>query len=524
MSSRVRGLLQSQWPREARRIDVMLLRAGAIAAVLVLLAFTGSATVRESLAMMGGNNRLGRWSVQTLLMIQAGFGIGLVSRLAGDGVGDRKSGLLDLLSLTGCTPREWLLARLLVMAPSALSVWIVHLPFLYLAVSLGGVTWEQIFLAEGLLASSLAMLLAIGMSRAHDATSRAGIRNVWGILIAMEAALGLPAVLASSLGGFGVLVPGVVEDWLMFLSGCGTRRCIQSVLRNGATTPQILAAVAIPLGIAGIAMLVWLQRLYGESTERPVSDEPAPLPATAQQTSSASSPIAPRPVGGKRPSRRSWDDALAWQAYAVFHNGARVVLQRSLFYIAAGVLLLALSSAAPRGWSDFALSLFLLLCGGAMFRGITRAGECLQQEIRESTLPTLVLTPHEPVELHDGWSRGTWQLLRPELVLFAVGLVASLARDPEYLAPAMLSVGLGILAAGPFFTLSPLLPYTVKGIVTGLLVFLGMALCVFPSVLAGIFLHPWLAPVVLAPLVFGWNRICRSLVASWLAERLQTII
>ena len=520
MSSRVGELLQSLRPRETRRIDVVLLRAGAIASVVAILAFTQLATAREAMAAMGLHNRLGRYCVQTLLLVQGGFAIGLANRLAGDGVGDRRSGLLELLSLTGCTPGEWLRTRLLGMAPSVLSLVLVFVPFFHLAITMGGIDWSQILLAEALLGCAFAMLMGVGVLRAHDAANRASIRNLWGILVAMEAALGLPAVVVGGLMKLGVAVPGVVEEGLFFLSRCGTRTCIQSVLRGGASGPQLATAALIPLGVAAVATFLWLHRLYADPTDAPpaesngvVSAVPIPIPGVGVAA-----------VEVRRPSRRSWDDALAWQAYEVFQNGARVVSQRSKFYIAVAGLLLVLSRIAPTGWSDVALAWFFFLSIGAMFRGITRIGECLQQEIRESTLSTLILTPHEPVELHDGWSRGIWRLMRPELVLFGVGVVVSLLRDPVNLAPAIVTGGLGVLATGPFFTLSPLLPYTFKGIATGLLVFVGMIACAVIATLVGIFGHPWLAPVAMAPLVYGWNRLCRSLVASWLAQRLQSLV
>ncbi len=520
MSSRVGELLQSLRPREARRIDVVLLRAGAIAAIVAILAVTRLSSAREAMAVMGLNSRLGRYSVQTLLMVQAGFAIGLASRLAGDGVGDRRSGLLELLSLTGCTPGEWLRTRLLSMLPSVLSLAVVFVPFFHLAITLGGIDWDQIVLTEFLLGCAFAMLVGVGLLRGHEATNRAAIRNLWGILVALEAAFGLPIVIAGGLMKVGVAVPGVVEDGLLYLSRCGTRTCIQSVLRGSVSGTQLAVAALVPLGIAAMAIFLWMRRLYADPTEAPVIESapvasPVPIPLPGVSSVAA---------GTQRRSRRSWDDALAWQAYEVFQNGARVVGQRSKFYVVATAMLLILTWVAPDGWSDVVLSWFFLLCGGALFRGVTRVGECLQQEIRESTLSTLILTPHEPVELHDGWSRGIWRLMRPELVLFSVGIGVSLIRNSAQLSPAIVAIGIGILSTGPFFTLSPLLPYTFKGIATGLLVFAGMLVCAVAATLAALFGTPWFAPLVLAPLVYSWNRLCRWLVASWLSQRLQSLV
>lgn len=570
MSSRVWNLCRSLLPREAKRADLVVVRIVVIVAIVGITAVWRSSGLNSRTGAVWASSLVARRGLEMLFFAQALAGLAVVTRWAGDAVGDRKGGFLELLSLSGCTPPQWLATRLLTLLAAVATTWTIPIPFFYLAISFGGVEWRQIAIAEILLLCQLMMLAASGLVVAHGAAARSALRSLPSLVVALEVGQSVPAMLANLSSTLGWGTPSWMTGLFSFAAQATTRRCVLSALNGGLTAPQFAAGCIVPLAIAGIAFSYWLKELYSEPTDEPVSfamalgravrrllrkprsqsmDElPAPPPllpaATAEATlvptllrdspearpSVGMAPIARAsenrpavPEGATRVSRRSWDDALAWQAYAVFNRGEKGTKERGVLY---GGLTLCLVPvlAAGRPWTEIALATLLIVCVVSLFRGMSRAGECLQQEIKESTLPTLMLTPHEPQELHDGWSRGALRLLRPELGLLAVALIAVLLWDRETLAPAVVSVAVGLLSIGPFLTLSPLLPYTVTGIATGLLVFVGAAALAVAATLAGVLIHPWAAPVVLAPLAFAWNRICRSLVASWLLIRLQAAV
>ena len=129
-----------------------------------------------------------------------------------------------------------------------------------------------------------------------------------------------------------------------------------------------------------------------------------------------------------------------------------------------------------------------------MFIGRAKMGDCLQREIKEQTLPALLLTPHSSIELCDGWGRGAWKLMRPDLFLYGFGLAGALLYSPLQLAPIVTGLAILIQASGPFLVLSPLVPYSFRGILTGLgliaAVFVVGIICVGLS----IEIHPWLGP------------------------------
>lgn len=563
MSSRVWNLCQSLLPREAKRADLFIVRAGIILAIVTVMAVWRSSGITSRAGSVWASHVVGRYGLEMLLIVQALTGLTVATRLAGDGVGDRKSGFLEMLALSGCTPREWLATRLLTILPAIATTWTIPIPFFFLVISFGGLEWERILLAEVLLLCQLTMLVAVGLVLAHGAAARSALRSLPSLVVALELIQSAPAMLATFCASQGWGVPAWLLDGSSFVAQSTTRRCVLATIKGTTTGPQLLAGCLIPLSIAAIAIVLWLLRLYAEPTEespsfahtcgrwlrwllvRPreesidVSPLPAPtlaqdaalpvsVPVVSEAPAAATQVIAPaietrvdasKPVS--RRSRRSWDDALAWQAYVVFHSGEKGTMGRGLMYAAAGLFLSPVILMSGPPWGEFAMAGLLVLCGGALFRGMSRAGECLQQEIRESTLATLMLTPHEPEELHDGWSRGTLLLLRPELGLLLVAIVVTMLRDPETLAPCILSGGLWLLSLGPFLTLSPLLPYSFKGIATGLLIFAAAVAVIVAAVFAAVLVHPWAAPLVLAPLAYGWSRICRSLVASWLMTKLR---
>ena len=566
MSSRVWNLCQSLLPREAKRADLFLVRVAIIGAVLLITAMWRLGASPRS-GTVWASSVVARHGMQMLFIIQALAGLAVATRLAGDAVGDRKSGFLELLSLSGCTSSQWLGTRLLTVLPAVATTWTIPIPFFFLAFSFGGLDLQTIAIAEGLLLCQLMMLIAVGFVMAHGAAARSALRSLPSLVVALEVGQSVPGMLVTFAASVGWGIPAWVLDTSSFISRATTRRCVLAALQGGLTGPQLAAGCLIPLAIAGVALWHWMRELYSEPSEEPsslahasgrllrrllgkprsnafeenevaapafsatpppaVSPSAPAVPSAAVAKALAKAPTSePQPAVMKpvtRLSRRSWDDALAWQAYEVFNRGEKGTVERSLLYGTIGVLTIPFILLAGRPWAEFGMVGLLLSCIVSLFRGMSRAGECLQQEIKESTLSTLMLTPHEPAELHDGWSRGALRLLRPELGLLAVAFLLTLWRDPETLAPSAASVGLGLLAIGPFLTLSPLLPYTFSGIGTGLLVFAAAGVIATTGMVAGIYIHPWAAPLVLAPLVYGWNRLCRSLVGAWLMNKIRAL-
>jgi hypothetical protein len=91
----------------------------------------------------------------------------------------------------------------------------------------------------------------------------------------------------------------------------------------------------------------------------------------------------------------------------------------------------------------------------------------MTREVRDETLPMLLLTPHDAEEFFAGWQRGALRLAWPDIALCLGVAAVSLALDP--VAPLIvLGVGGAILCSAPFVMLWGLVPFSAEGLATGL--------------------------------------------------------
>ena len=141
MASRAVLLFESQAPRESRRIDSTVIRVLYLGFVISQLPIAA-----ESSPLQAGLRYL-----QATTVVHAALAVLLAVRLSGDVAGERASGMVGLLALSGVTAQEVVWSRLLLTIPSFLSVWLVRVPFLVLAFHLGGTTVHQILHIEALL-------------------------------------------------------------------------------------------------------------------------------------------------------------------------------------------------------------------------------------------------------------------------------------------------------------------------------------------------------------------------------------
>lgn len=222
-----------------------------------------------------------------------------------------------------------------------------------------------------------------------------------------------------------------------------------------------------------------------------------------------------------RASRRCWDDALAWQAYCFHGYGKRLVQVKCIAYSLLGLGLLL---SIPFGYQLPAFVGAAVICGVAMLAAVNKPSDCLSREIREQTLPTLLLTPNSTDDFYVGWQRGAWHLAWPD-ILFAAGIAAaSYALDP--VAPTIVvSLMIAILFSGPFMMLSPLVPFTFSGIATGMVLTFAAIFIVAICIGCGVTVHPLMAPVILLPLVWTFNRVLRrKILPHWMERKISTIV
>jgi hypothetical protein len=167
-------------------------------------------------------------------------------------------------------------------------------------------------------------------------------------------------------------------------------------------------------------------------------------------------------------------------------------------------------------------------CLVVMLIAVGKPSDCLSREIRDETMPTLLLTPNSITDYYLGWQRGAGRLAWPDVALAAVLALSAFALDP-IAPPSVVSVAVGILFAGPFMMLSPLVPFTFNGVATGLgLTFLFIVIvgiCIVVGFLSHPVFGPVFVPLVLVPLASLFNYLVRRHVLPyWMERKISTIV
>jgi hypothetical protein len=445
--------------------------------------------------------------LRSISAISLMFALILASRLGSDSVGDVSSGLLGLVRLSGTTPWQWVAFRLSQIWIGFVSVWIVRAPALFFMWTLGGVRLETILIAEAalllmfFLLSNLALLISFGAQTRRQIAGRIML-----LLFVFNTLIVLPSAIVGSMS---VYWPQWVGDEAVaameWVAGFGLNSQFTRATSGRVPLADLLPGAALYGGIA-IAALVWFWRLVRTVGTMTVEDRVRPQPTGKRGTA--------------RASRRCWDDALAWQAFVLVGRGGRMVKAKSLGYLLLAVIAWQV---VQYGYGLVAMLTLPVLCGGLLMNAINKPGECLTREINDKTIGTLLLTPHDYGELAAGWRRGAWRLAAPDLVEWGLLTLASTLVSPIG-PPVMVCIGLLLVFSQHFFILSPLMPFTFRGVTSGVALIFVFIVLASVCILAGLYFHPWAAPVVMAPLLWGFTFVLKRSLPYWMDKKLATIL
>jgi hypothetical protein len=526
---RVLAILRSTVLRESTRVDLALTRAFFLVVTFVVL--LSVAWSQRSVTVIGPAVH------STMLVLSLLLMVFLAVRLGGDSVGDFRSGMLAMLFLTGLTQRQWLIVRVVQLWAGFASVWLIRAPLLIFVFTLRGVSVEKIVVTETLLLTGFLVLSSLGLLGSFKAKSRqqAWISALISI-IAWEILLHAPMVAVAVLTRY--------YGWSV------SQRTTELTEKIGdvALTSRYAVAMIRPLemsqclttfAVYGVLSAVVLGRFCRLLSSTNYLAEPktvawmlgrfcrllliVPRGAIGKLPEQAKDRSAGRSENQRvrRASRRCWDDALAWQACCFHGNGSRLVMLKCAAYSLLGPGLLL---SIPFG---YLLPVFIgaaAICGVAMLAAVNKPSDCLSREIREQTLPTLLLTPNSTDDVYAGWQRGAWHLAWPDIMFAAEIALVSYALDP--VAPAIVvSLAVAILFSGPFMMLSPLVPFTFSGIATGLALTFVALVIVAICIGCGATVHPLAAPVILLPLVWLYNRVLRrNILPQWMERKISSIV
>jgi hypothetical protein len=387
------------------------------------------------------------------------------------------------------------------------------LPILVGLFALGGIRQERILVIELLMLTGFLFVSGLAMIGSFKTKSR---QQVWSRImlpiVIWELLLRTPRVFVGMIASrYGWTVPKMLTNWMdgMAATSLSTR------MWDAIMGPVELAECAPTLLLYGVLSALVLLRFWFRlrAASRGLVDAPA-----IDRSQKAEYREGPR-----RASRRCWDDALAWQAYCVHGFGKRLVqLKCAIYSVIGAALLMSLPLGTDYTGPTFAIA--AIFCLIAMLIAVGKPSDCLSREIRDETMPTLMLTPNSTDDFYIGWHRGSMHLLWPDVGLAVVlaGVGFSLNRYVPWIT---LSVGLGILFGGPFMMLSPLVPVTFKGIATGLGLTFVFLLIAAVCIGVGAATHPIFVPLVLVPAAYLFNRyVRRRVLPYWMERKISSIV
>lgn len=488
-----RLLLQATSPKQVGRLDLSLARFIFLALSFYLLTWT-----LDGLRPPYGDRLYGYCSIYSLFLL-----LYLVMRLTGDSIGDRQSGMLGLIAITGISPMQWALFRWSQLWQNFLSVWIVRLPILAWIWTLGVnqrmLLEHELFLLGLFLALSSFMLLpAQFMQTRRDL--QVGMFVVLGFA---EFVLAAPySVMVAS----GIQLPQPVVSLFAHLLEISICYRTYFVSQGGTFVWwNIMLYVLICMWSFRKLTRVVFNRL---EVSRPENQE-------VEIGQAATAP--------KRD--RCWENPFAWQAY-VFRSWGEKAAQVKLwmypiiFVVVAG----ALFSYGMDNWGVAATVISMVLIVACLLMTSNIPANCFEAEEKEETLGSLHLTPNLPIEIYRGWRQGTRKSLIAD-VMMLIAMTGLLAWYQPVAALVIVSFGVAVLVSGPFLMLSPMVDYSPRGLLAATVAVLGFVCSIAFGTAAAVFLHPMMFPVFAVSMWWGANFVLeKSLLPHFLDRRfLQTV-
>ena len=322
---------------------------------------------------------------------------------------EKEQGTLGLLKLAGFSNAGLMFGKSTARIITALVIFLMQLPFAFLAIVLGGTTVTQIVAAYLALAAFLILLGNIGLflsvvcRRNANATSLTFVVGLLSIFSGELASFALTAGLGKKVAIIRACLEHVVlfEEWFSPYN-----RLLNSLLYR--RTPLVTGQFWASLGLAAaLFALSWL--LFDRFTEYTETNDPH------------------RSRTGWRPQRwqlwvsRPRGNALAWKEFHFGAGGFTSMLSKALLFT--GVIIAA-RLLESRFKAKYGTSLTEIVHGTLMLifliEMIVFAGQFLGGEYTEGTLPNLILIPHSlgRIVLSKFW--GGLLTLIPSLVAIAI--------------------------------------------------------------------------------------------------------
>lgn len=346
---------------DSRRIGPHLTRLALGALLLWVVAsmeFSRGATIAPGLRLFRSQLAM----THLFLTVDSLFGYSLLL------LEEKEAGTLELMRLAGLNSLSVLLGKVLPRLTESFLLLAVQFPFTLMAITLGGLTPDQVI---GVYVALLAYLWLAAMIGVWCSIQ---CQNQWS------------AVSYAGVALFAYNFP-YASVWLGSMFSLGTsswdRVCLPlrlwAITESGFNESAVGSAVLLAI-IAGtmIGLFSWWQ-LARTMT--------APVAASRSKPS--------------RPSQRVWERPLFWKDFSYLMGGRTGLVIRTSLYVAILAWMTTIHDEFPR------IAVWTALIGGAvsLIDGTWTASRLFSEEKREQTWSTLVLTPQTVAQLvRDKWN------------------------------------------------------------------------------------------------------------------------
>lgn len=288
---------------------------------------------------------------------------------------------LGLLRMTGMNPLALLLGKSTSRLIAAGLALCVQFPFVLLAITLGGILWDQIVFAYlALLAyligvANLALFCSVRCRTSNGASKLMSL-----ILGAFFAGVPLAQWKLNDLTRTGDLSP---TSWIAILSNASLDWLeelniftqINACVATGFVAP-VFGNVPIWTNIA--AGFIFFALAWGRFEHYTLREQApqSPLPFLKTLMGRA-----------RKQSQRAWKNAILWKDFHFMTGGIRIAVAKVLLY---GLLWMGLMWYIPRDYLESVLATMVLAVG---VESAIYASRVFSQEVREKTLPLLKMLP-----------------------------------------------------------------------------------------------------------------------------------
>jgi ABC-type transport system involved in multi-copper enzyme maturation permease subunit len=414
-----------------RHIKLFLIRAGYLAAFVVLMYTAGQATFeRRPVQTLGDSAAFGRFLFDLFAMVQLTLASAAAMLFCSSSVSQEKDRrTLVLLLMTDLKNFELVAGKLAASLLLVVMLIGVSLPVFALLSILGGISASQIFWAEAICLSTAALVGSWSILVAYwrDKTFQTLATCVIGGLLFV----GLVEVI-SAVGGPSLM--GLANTLNPYRAMTNVLDPLSSQASVASPQPTALGPVLVTSGLAAILSLVTMVMVRVWNPSRFAFDQ-LPEPTPEERAAAAAQELSPA-TNSKREHREIWNLPVLWRETCTRAYGRKMIFVKLAYFLLAGFIIFNLSRSydsqkiilgmlSPVGFAFASLSLVSLILVNA------QAVTSLTSERDAQTLELLLVTNVTAKEFVFGKLGGVLFNAK-EVILVPLILLFSLALNGEF--------------------------------------------------------------------------------------------